>query len=107
MPNDDSFLELWNSAIAIVPDEENTVPDEENRRAKRQKLANSKCAYSVMCDTMGQREEDTISILKRLFFATVDILLAQLNKRFGDENREYFVALGATDPTNDRRFSVI
>ena len=94
MPNDDSFLELWNSAIAIVP-------DEENRRAKRQKLANSKCAYSVMYDTMDQREEDTISILKRLFFATLDVLLAELNKRFGDENNEYFVALGATDPAND------
>ena len=54
-----------------------------------------------MCDTKGQPEDDTISILKRLFFATLDILLAQLNKRFEDENSEYFVALGATDPTND------
>ena len=90
MPYDDSFLELWNSAIAIVP-------DEENRRAKRQKLVNFKCAYYVMYDTMGLHEEDTISILKRLFFATLDLLVAQLNKRFGDENNEYFVALRATD----------
>ena len=50
-----------------------------------------------MCDTTGQHEEYTISILKWLFFASLDILLDELNKRFGDENNEYFVALAATD----------
>ena len=55
----------------------------------------------MVCHSTGQREEDTISILMRLFFATLDVLLAELNKRFEDENNEYFVALGATDPAND------
>ena len=60
-------------------------------------MTNSKYANSVMCDTSGQHEEDTISILKWQFFANLDILLAELNKRFGDENNERFVALAATD----------
>lgn len=96
MRSDDHFDELCEETLSVVPF------DDANKVCRRRKL-NPKYASSVIYETVGYREssgnqsEDFECEMKRLYFSTIDAVLAEMNERFSHQD-QYLAALMAADP---------
>ena len=79
---------------------------EESCSAKRQRVTSTRLAGSIVYEstsqrqTNGQHADETVQVeMKRLYMATIDFVMEEINDRFGDAKVIFLKALEATDPS--------
>lgn len=89
--SEEKFNEIKEKASKCLPDELPPPRALGARKRRRSTLLND----SVVTETLGERSTTEIAI-KSAFFEVIDILVAEMRKRF-DENNEVLIALSAAD----------
>ncbi|CAM4607110.1 unnamed protein product [Leuciscus chuanchicus] len=90
------FLELWEKA------DDNEMP----KPSKRKRTINKGLQEYLLEESIGQAHGDlgNEEELRRLYYSTLDAVLAEISERFGERNSKLVEALSVFDPQNDSTF---
>uniref|UniRef100_A0A8C1TJI1 TTF-type domain-containing protein n=1 Tax=Cyprinus carpio TaxID=7962 RepID=A0A8C1TJI1_CYPCA len=94
--SESDFLELWEKA------DDTEMP----RPPKRKRTINKGLQEYLLEESIGQAQGDlgNQQELRRLFYSTLDAVLAEISERFGERNSKLIEALSAFDPQCDSTF---
>ncbi len=94
--SESDFLELWEKA------DDTEMP----RPPKRKRTINKGLQEYLLEESIGQAQGDlgNQEELRRLYYSTLDAVLAEISERFGERNSKLIEALSATDPQYDSTF---
>ncbi len=82
------FTKVFEKATAANALPKSTTP-------KRRCTGNKDMDDYLLEETMGQREDDIETKLKRLYYSTVDSVVGEMDQRFGERNSHLYRALAA------------
>ncbi len=94
--SESDFLELWEKA------DDTEMP----RPPKRKQTINKGLQEYLLEESIGQAQGDlgNQEELRRLYYSTLDAVLAEISERFGERNSKLIEALSAFDPQYDSTF---
>ncbi len=94
--SESDFLELWEKA------DDTEMP----RPPKRKRTINKGLQEYLLEESIGQAQGDlgNQEELRRLYYSTLDAVLAEISERFGERNSKLIEALSAFDPQYDSTF---
>ncbi len=94
--SESDFLELWEKA------DDTEMP----RSPKRKRTINKGLQEYLLEESIGQAQGDlgNQEELRRLYYSTLDAVLAEISERFGERNSKLIEALSAFDPQYDSTF---
>ncbi len=94
--SESDFLELWEKA------DDTEMP----RPPKRKRTINKGLQEYRLKESIGQAQGDlgNQEELRRLYYSTLDAVLAEISERFGERNSKLIEALSAFDPQYDSTF---
>ncbi|KAI7812918.1 hypothetical protein IRJ41_012057 [Triplophysa rosa] len=92
---DEGFTKVWEKALESASARASlTTP-------KRKRTANKTMFDYLVEETTGQRDYDIETELKRLYYSTVDSVIEEMDKRFGERNTHLYHALATIDPESE------